>query len=183
MKRYYFVSDDLKDLVLVEKELQEEGISPLQMHLVSDSNVEAERLGLHQVASLFKNDVVYSMLMGLSIGFAVSVLLVAIGLFMGVTSDRDWAILAVICLIVLGLCTWEGGLFGIQVPNRHYRRFARSIQQGRHLFFVDVGRNQADVLDRAIERHSHLKPVGRGWGEWSWWFTLRSTAYQFVRNI
>lgn len=183
MKRYYFVSDDLKDLALVEKELQQEGVSPLQMHLVSDSGAEAQNLGLHQVASVFRNDIIYSMLTGLAVGAVVCSLLIGIGFWLGVTGDRQWALMIIICILILGFCTWEGGLFGIQVPNRQYRRFARVIRQGRHLFFVDVARDQSQVIEATLQRHAHLKPVGRGIGEWYWWFFLRSAALRFAKNI
>lgn len=174
MKRYYFVSDNLADLANVEQELQQQGISPLQMHLVSDSEAEAERLGLHQVASVFRKDIIYSMFTGFMIGLIVSTLLVVIGFSVGLEGNQQWAILLFVCLFIVGFCTWEGGLFGIQVPNRHYRRFARALKQGRHLFFVDVVKGQKPILDEAAKKHAHLKPVGRGAGEWSWLFSLRS---------
>jgi hypothetical protein len=181
VKRYYFVSDDLKDLALIETELQMCGISPLQMHLVSEAEGEAERLGLHQVSSVFKRDIIQSMLTGFMIGLLVSAVLMLISMAIGLESTRDWTILGVICLFIVGFCTWEGGLFGIQVPNRHFRRFARALKQGRHLFFVDLDKKQRSNLDAIVKKHSHLKSVGRGAGEWDWWFSVRSAAYRFAK--
>lgn len=182
MKRYYYVSDDLNDLAAVEHDLEQSGVNPLQMHLVSDAEAEAERLGLHQVASVFKRDILYSMFTGFVIGFAISMMLLVIAYILGMNSEQNWLLMVAICFMLTGFCTWEGGLFGIQVPNRHYRKFAQALGQGRHLFFVDIVQPQKRILDETVVKHQHLKPIGRGAGEWAWWLSLRSAAYQFVRS-
>lgn len=178
MKRYYFVSDDLDDLAQIETELQQRNVSPLQMHLVSNSEAAAERRGLHQVGSLFKRDIVFSMLTGLAVGLCISLAAVSIGYLMGLEGTRSWSILGIISLLVIGFCTWEGGLFGIQVMNRDFRKFSKVMKSGKHLFYVDLEEEQHKIVEDIASNHSHLESAGQGKGEWQWLFSLRNAAYK-----
>lgn len=183
MKRYYFVSDDLDDLKVVEKELQDCGVSPLQMHVVSESEGEVEKRGLHQVTSLFKKDIVYSMSVGFGVGLGIVALLAALAWMFGLSGERQWMVLALSGLLILGFCTWEGGLFGIQVPNRQFRRFKRALDNGQHLFYVDAENSQTEVVDVVAGRHAHLQMVGSGEGEWHWLFSLRNRAQRVLKSV
>lgn len=174
MKRYYFVSDDLDGLTKVGKELKQGDVSPLQMHLLPSDDVDVGRRGLDSVDSLFRKDILPSLLVGFGIGCGVVALLLVSAFILGVRSMEAWFLVGFLSVIVLGFCTWEGGLFGIQVPNREFRRFTRHLQDGQHVFFVDVeDDDQQKVLDRTVARHGHLQPAGVGDGKSEWKYSLR----------
>lgn len=180
MKRYFYVGETLNDLVLLEQRLVKEGLSRLQMHLVSDSEAEAEELGLHQVASVLKKDIIYSMLMGFCVGVVISIVLLAIGTSLEIVTAEYSLASTFFALFIIGFCTWEGGLFGIQVPNRQYRRFSKALKQGHHVFFVDVAENQDQIVASVAKDYPQLEKAGSGKGEWQWIFSLRNAFYQYV---
>lgn len=183
MKRYYFMSDDLDDLRTVEQELQEAGISDLQMHVVSEDEATVDDKGLTQVKSLFKRDLFSSMVVGFGVGIVICAILLGLALAFGLSGEREWMVAGISSLLILSFCTWEGGLFGIQVPNRHFRKFTRALQSGKHLFYVDAQSQQAEVVDSVARRHSPLRLVGKGEGERHWLFNLRSFAHRVVRSV
>ena len=60
MKRHYFISDDLDDLEIIEAQLEDNGISTPQIHVLSESDGDVESHHLHDVNSLMKQDVLHS---------------------------------------------------------------------------------------------------------------------------
>ncbi|HKJ51488.1 MAG TPA: NAD/FAD-utilizing enzyme, partial [Gammaproteobacteria bacterium] len=63
---------------------------------------------------------------------------------------------------LLGFCAWSGGLYGIQVPNRDFRRFETQLRSGKHVFIVDVDPDQEARLARVVEQHPRLQLAGTG---------------------
>jgi hypothetical protein len=63
---------------------------------------------------------------------------------------------------VFGFCAWSGGLYGIQVPTRDFKRFEAQLRKGKHVFIVDVDRAQEAGLARAIAAHPGLQLAGTG---------------------
>lgn len=182
MNRYYFVGEDLDELAKIEQELQDQRVSPLQMHFLPNDDAEAERRGLDSVDSLLRKDVVRSLITGFLIGIGLSVLVVLVAYLAGIRAGEHWVGVAFFCVVITGFCTWEGGLFGIQVPNREFRRFAKHLQNGQHIFFVDIDEEQRTSLERVAQRHAAVKPLGTGEGEQSWLFALRSGWHRFMHS-
>lgn len=182
MNRYYFVGDDLDELSRVERELQSQGISPLQMHVLPNNDAQAELKGLDSVDSLLRKDIVRSLFTGFVIGFGLSLLALMVAYLSGITATEHWVMVGFLCVVITGFCTWEGGLFGIQVPNREFRRFAKHMQSGKHVFFVDIDKEQKENLEGMARRHKDLKPIGTGEGEGAWLFALRSGWHRFIHS-
>lgn len=174
-KRHFFVSDDLDDLASIEHELDAAGVLTPQMHVLTlDASGAAEHKDLHEVTSLMRRDLVHSTLFGAGIGVIGAALVLLLAGLLGWTGTAagwmPWIFLAV---IVLGFCTWEGGLWGIQEPHVQFRRFEEVIRSGRHVLFVDVEPNQKDILDAAIGRHPRLEPAGEATGAPHWMYQLQ----------
>jgi hypothetical protein len=169
MQRYYYLSDDLNDLEAVERELEKSGLSSPQLHVLSENDAEVEKHHLHAIESVLKQDVVHSTQLGAVVG------IIAAALILGLTYAMQWHTTAAgwlpsgfLAVIVLGFCTWEGGLVGIQIPNYQFKRFQALLKQGKHVFFVDVDTNQYEVLCGVVERHSSLTFAGQGDATPSW---------------
>lgn len=169
MKRHYYVSDDLKDLKEVEQELQQSGLTTPQIHVLSEKDAEVEKHHLHAIEAVLKQDVVRSTKFGALLG------LIAAGVVIGVTYMMQWHTSVVgwipsgfLAVALLGFCTWEGGLVGIQIPNYQFKRFQALLKQGKHVFFVDVDSNQYEILSEVIERHASLTVAGTGDATPSW---------------
>ena len=73
-----------------------------------------------------------------------------------------------IAIIIFGFSAWEGGLFGIQTPNKKFARFEEVLNAGSHVFFVDLTDDQEEVLARLISAHPKLQAAGTDKGTPRW---------------
>lgn len=163
MKRHYYISDDLDDLDHVEEELEKAGLSTPQMHVLSrDDAGVALRPHLHPVEAVLKKDVVRGTEIGAVIGVLGAALVLGVSYFSGVTETVGWVPFIFLSIIVLGFCTWEGGLFGIQEPHADFVRFQEDLDAGKHIFFVDVDATQELALSRIVAAHPRLQSAGEG---------------------
>jgi len=163
MKRHYYISNDLDDLDHVQEELENAGVATPQMHVLSrDDAGVAIRPHLHPVEAVLKKDVVRGTEVGAVIGVVGAGIVLAVAYFSGVTVTVGWVPFLFLALIVLGFCTWEGGLFGIQEPHTDFVRFQDDLDAGKHIFFVDINEDQEDVLSRIVSAHPGLQSAGEG---------------------
>ena len=164
MLRHYFISDNLDDLELFEEQLEAGGVSTPQIHVLSTDDAEVERhKHLHAVQSLMKKDVVRSTELGALVGLCAFVLVLGIAYFAGWTqSPAGWMPFIFLAVVLLGFCTWEGGLVGIQEPNHNFTRFEQALKDGKHVFFVDLEPGQEAILESVLKRHSQVEPAGTG---------------------
>ena len=182
--RHYFVSDDLEDLELLERELEEGGVDAVQTHVLSldDHNLESyERL--HDVNSFMKKDVIRSGVIGAVIGAALSItLLVVTALFDWAETKAGWTPFALLAVVVFGFCAWEGGLFGIQMPNKKFVRFEEVLNSGKHVFFVDLAFEQEEVLASLMSSHPRLQAAGTEKGTPRWIIKGRKNIPTLLRE-
>lgn len=163
MKRHYYISDDLDDLESIEQELENNGVTTPQIHVLSNDDADVEEHHLHNVEAVLKKDVVHSMERGAIIGVLASAVVLAIAYFAGFTNTAaGWLPFIFLAVVILGFCTWEGGFLGIQSPHYQLKRFENALKKGKHVFFVDVDSEQEPLLTRVLQGHPHLKPAGMG---------------------
>jgi hypothetical protein len=70
--------------------------------------------------------------------------------------------------------TWIGGFWGIQIPNHHFMRFQGVLDQGKHVFFIDVPAQQQDSLMKTSKTHPKLLFAGTGGSMPSWIINLET---------
>ncbi len=163
MKRRYFLSADLNTLDRCEVELLAAGLDTPQMHVLSrDDAGVAEQAHLTPVEAVLKKDVVHGTEVGAVIGVVGAGLVLGVAFFTGVTATVGWVPFIFLAIIVLGFCTWEGGLFGIQEPHREFTRFDDELARGKHLFIVDVTAEEEALLDEVMARHALVQFAGEG---------------------
>ena len=162
MLRHYFISDDLDDLEIIEEQLEARGVSTPQIHVLTAHDAELDHhQHLHRVQSMMKKDVVHSALIGSVVGVGAFVLVLAFAHLSGWTeTTAGWVPFVFLAVVLLGFCTWQGGLFGIQRPNYHFARFEQAIKNDRHILFVDLERDQETVLESVVKSHPKLEPAG-----------------------
>jgi len=172
MTRHFFVSDDLDDLERFEEELEATGFVTPQIHVLSlDDTAVASHNRLHSVVSLMRRDIIHSTLIGAGVGLCVSVLILLVAHFAGWTqSPAGWLPFVFLAVIALGFFTWEGGLWGIQQPNVHFKKFEGYLKAGRHVFFVDMvpGRGQRKILAEVVKNHPSISASGVDEGAPHW---------------
>jgi hypothetical protein len=84
-------------------------------------------------------------------------------------------------VILLGFFTWEGGLFGIQVPNSQYRRFTTALEEGKHMLIVDVDPGQEELLKSVFAAHPRLVPAGTGNSAPRWFVRWQQRWHDFLQ--
>ncbi len=168
MNRHYYVSDDLDDLEALEQELEASGVTSEQIHVLSDNDAELEHHHLHAVDSFSRSDVIRSGFIGLICGLVTALIMLAISYATGIYQTITWIPPLFLSLVVLGFCTWEGGLWGIQRVNRVFARFRQDLKMGRHIFFVDLQPEQEPVFQEIVQTHPHLKIAGDGTSTPAW---------------
>jgi hypothetical protein len=164
MSRHYFVSSDMDDLEVLEEQLEAAGIPTPQIHVLTLDDTEAENHHhLHDVQSLMKRDLVRSGELGALVGVCMAALVLGVAyLFEWHTSPAGWIPFIFLAIICLGFFTWEGGLWGIQNMNTRFKRFEGALQEGKHVFFVDLEPGQEKTLDDVTKKHPSLRDAGMG---------------------
>lgn len=185
MNRHYYVSDDLDELERVEQELEASGIDTEQIHVLSERDAELDHHErLHSVPSFMKTDVVNSGRRGLFIGLTLAVLILVVAHLSGWTdSFAGWIPFVFLALVAFGFCTWEGGFFGIQSRNRLFRPLQEKLQQGKHVFFVDVEPAQEGVLEQVVRHHPRLEVAGTGEAMPHWVMSGEKKWHRFKKTI
>jgi hypothetical protein len=124
-----------------------------------------------------KNDIVHSTVLGAVVGICASALVLAVAHFAGWTETAaGWIPFIFLAVIVLGFCTWEGGLFGIQKPNHNFARFEQALRDGKHIFFVDLEPQQEAVLEKVLKSHPQVELAGTGSSPRHWLIALQQKA-------
>lgn len=185
LARYYFISDDLDDLERVEQELEHEGIPTPQIHLLTRDNAGLHRRqNLHGVPSIMKRDMFQAGLIGALVGLVLAALTLFVSMAAGWTdSAAGWTPFIYLAVILFGFSTWFGGLHGLRMPNRQFLRFQKQLDEGKHVFFVDLDQSQAGKLETVRLRHPHLESAGIGHSmpEWLVWLENRTSTWWYWR--
>ena len=184
MKRHFYITDDLDDLEVVEKELVDNGVETPQFHVLSQNDADVENHHLHEVEAVLKKDVVHSMEWGAVVGVIAASLVLLVAYFAGWhESPAGWIPFVFLSIIVLGFCTWEGGLFGIQEPHYQFKRFQEALKQGKHVFFVDVTETQEPALAQITHSHPKLQTAGEGEATPEWVVEWQKNWKGFVKQM
>ncbi|MDX2464364.1 MAG: NAD/FAD-utilizing enzyme [Porticoccus sp.] len=160
MRRHYYISDDLDDLESIERELESQGLTTPQIHVLSRDDKGVQEHHLNKVNSFMKNDVVHSTTIAALFGFLCAVLVLAVAQFSGVTETVGWIPFIFFAVVVMGIITWEGGMWGIQEPNVHFKRFQKALKSGKHILYVEVKKDQEAILTAVTDNHPRLLAAG-----------------------
>ena len=181
MKRYFFLADNLDKLEAVEHDLEANGISTPQIHVLSNDDRGVTIRKLNDVEAVLRKDVVHSMERGALIGAAASAVVLAVGHYSGATETAaGWTPFIFLTIVVLGFFTWEGGLFGIQEPHHEFKRFQQALASGRHLLLIDINEKDHGILNRVTAHYPELEFSGTGNGAPQWFISLQNKWKHFV---
>lgn len=182
MKRHYYISNDLDDLEVVGQELLEANITKLQFHVLSNDDAQVNKHDLHEVEAVLKKDVVHSTEIGAVVGIIAAAAVLLIAHFTGATnSAAGWIPFIFLAIVMLGFCTWEGGLIGIQIPNYQFAQFKDVLDKGKHVFFVDIDDNQEPALNKIVKHHPSMELAGFGEPTPRWVIRTQDNYQAFVK--
>lgn len=183
MNRHFYFSDNLRELEAVEAELEAQGITTEQIHVLSDQDADLQPRRLNPVPSLMKTDLVHAGLKGSIVGLLLAIGVLSCAYAFGWTqSFAGWAPFVFLAMILFGFSIWEAGFFGFQNSNSYFKRFQERLRQGQHLFFIDLNPEQEPLLAQVLLRHPALQAAGTGLATPHWlvrsqqsWRRLRRT--------
>jgi len=182
MLRHYFVSNDLDELEAVENELEQQGFTEPQIHVLSENDAGVENHHLHEVAAVLKQDVVHSTELGAIVGaIGACTFLLLTYLLNWHLSAAGWVPFVFLAIIILGFCTWEGGFIGIQQPNVNYKRFQEMLHNGMHILFVDVEPRQEIALASVMKTHPNVAVSGFGESTPNWVIRAQDNFKRFMK--
>ena len=185
MNRHYYITDNLDDIEALEMELEANGITTEQIHVLSERDAEVEKHEhLHEVSSLMKNDAVHSGEIGALVGVILAAVVLGLAYWLGFTeSAAGWLPFVFLAVIIVGFSTWEGGFHGLHHRNVHFRRFKRILKSGKHIFFVDLEPEQEALFHKVVLKHPLLKVAGSGEAMPHWLVAWLQRWHQFKRTI
>ncbi len=155
--RHYFIADELKAIEHMGERMADAGVPGFQLHVLTRSEAEAETLNLPLVNSLMKRDLVHSLMAGATVGAVTASFIIAVTALLGLPGPViGWTPYVCLAIVAFGFCTWEGGLIGMEEPNRMLRDFDHELNQGRHVFFADITPDQKNFLITALDETEGL---------------------------
>jgi len=182
--RHYYVSDDLDDLERIEEELEDKGVSVIQIHVLSDMDRDLDNHHhIHAVPSMMKKDIVHSAAIGAWVGLLAALIVLASVYLSGWAESVGWMVFIFLAVVVSGFCTWVGALYGIQVPNEKFVRFEGDLHRGKHIFFVDIESKQETLLNEVLQQHPKLKAKGVGGASPDWLLQLQRGWHDFRKGF
>lgn len=182
MKRHFYISDDLGDLEIIEQQLEAAGVTTPQIHVLSEDDAGVQAHHLNDVEAVLRKDVVHGTELGALVGVIGAAIILLAAWATGIAATITWVPPIFLSVIVLGFCTWEGGLIGIQAPHADFARFRDYLHAGKHVLVVDVSKAQEDILRRVTGQHPQLTPAGEGPAAPGWFIGARVKFEQIIRG-
>lgn len=180
MKRHYFCTGDLDDVAAIEREMEAAGISTPQIHVLSNDDAGVTLKRLNEVEDVLRKDVVRGTRFGAVIGAACACAILLLAWVSGLAASYTWLPPVFLAIVVLGFCTWEGGLIGIQEPHVDFRRFQRELRNGKHILMVDVPPEQEAIVRRVTAAHPSLEAAGEGESTPGWVIGVQQKWNRFM---
>lgn len=160
MSQLRYLTDNLNELDAAEHDLESNGVPRSHIHILSNNE---SALALHNLPSFSdwsKRDIVSFGLRGAALGGVLSATILIGAVIYGVNDASAWLVLAFVCTIAMGFCTWEGGLVGMNKLNHQFAKYREAIENGEHLLVVDPDSHREERIARySVESHPVLKAV------------------------
>ena len=182
MKRHFFICNDLDELQTVERDLEAAGVTTPQIHVLSEDDAGVKAHQLNDVEAVLRKDVVHGTERGAIIGVIGAAVVLLLAWSTGITESITWVPPIFLAIVILGFCTWEGGLIGIQEPHSDFQRFQSELRAGKHVLFVDVWREQEDILREVVKSHPKLEAAGEGPAAPGWFLGARNRFDRFMKT-
>ncbi|GAB3684965.1 hypothetical protein [Salinisphaera aquimarina] len=170
LTRFFFISESLHDLERFEQSLERIAVVTPQMHLLTlDDSGAATHPKLHQITSFMHKDIIHSTLIGAALGVGGALLVLVVSHLAGwAYTPAGWMPFLFLAIVVLGFLTWQGGLWGIQTPNTHFKSFEQALRDGKHVFFVDVEPRHRQTIEEMARNHHAIETAGVASGAPNW---------------
>ncbi|WOH38702.1 hypothetical protein RI844_05670 [Thalassotalea fonticola] len=160
MQRHFYLCDDIGDLKLISSELENNGFSKPQIHLISKTQ------GTQHLDTFMPitDEIFKSLLLGnynLYLSAFIAVLITIVSYFYGfILFSLVWFSLAVVVLFFTFFTNQAHNLF-VNTNNTVDPEMIKSeIASGRYVLLVELSSRQEPQLKRVVTKHPELKMAG-----------------------
>jgi len=185
LQRYFYIGENLDDLEVLERELEEAGVERPRIHVLSqdDSAVEHHK-DLHEVESIMKSDLLHSTVIGLLVGLLAGGLLLWLTWVFGwyTLTGAGWLPFVLGAAFLVVYFVGAGGFLGFQTHNHHFRAFERALNDNKHVFFVDLEPSRGATLEKIVQQHASLTPAGVAKSSPRWLVVGEQKMSHFLRE-
>jgi len=161
MKRYYFICDDKDSRGRIEVELNKHGIIKPSVRILSKEDmatVSDEQF--HNIAPILKQDIAHGVLINTLFGALAAVLILTIGYITRLPDSYTWTPFYLFAITIFGFVSWSGSFYGFQVPKKDFRRLQKDLDDGKHIFIIDVESSQQEIIRQMEYEYPYLIDAG-----------------------
>lgn len=160
MSKLKYLTNDIDELEAAEHDLEVNGVPRSHIHILSENDTALVEHDLPGYSEWSKRDIFYFGSRGAMIGLALSSIALIGGYLYGVSDPTTWIVLTFISAMVVGFCSWEGGLIGVNKLNHAFSKYAVALKNGAYLLVIDTTSEQEEKVARySIESHPRLRVV------------------------
>ena len=161
MKQHHYLFDSLNDLQRACADLEDMGVAHRHLHVVSNDVLSLEKRHLNPVSPFQENDMIHTGLRGFVLG-AIAAGSVGWAISEWLAGHELMAVIAgFCCLVILGFCTWVGGLIGASHDNWRLSPYHDQMEKGQSLLVVDVTPSQElEVVRLMAAIHREARHTG-----------------------
>jgi hypothetical protein len=162
MKRLFYLVSDLKLVERITHELEHNGIKETNIHIVGEKSYAIKKAHLHEANLIQKTDLLPSLKRGALIGFALSIILS--GIYVYVLPDNiklNHYILVSIVIFGVIFGAWASSLIGVSVEDPIVEKFENYVKQGHYIMVVDsYSEHETEDVIKVINNHPETRLVG-----------------------
>ncbi len=162
MKQQYYITEDIDSVAHISDDLHSLGIDDRHIHVVGEDVDAMDAHHVHKAREIDRTDIVRSSERGMLIGILLGTLFLILATIyqpFGIVVEGP-ALVAVTVLIV-GFCTWWGGIAGSYFDNYRIAAFHKAIESGKYLVMVDTDADQESAV-RNMMSTSHPEATWMG---------------------
>ncbi len=162
MKRFYYLSDNIKLTEKISERLHASGINDWHFHVLSKDEAGLRTHHIHSANYFQLYDVVHSGERGALAGIVVGIIAaIATLIFQPFGDTLGIGLLALIIAVITMFGAWVGGLLGISTENYKIAQFHGDIERGNYLLMIDIQPQQEKKLRKLMrENFSNAKLMG-----------------------
>ena len=139
MRRLYYLTSDLENIVKVSNLLQQQGFGKWRVRVISKNESGIYRSNLQSTQIYQDNDMLHWGLLGAFIGAFIGILAAfTFKLVDPFDMPIPWPVLIIVSGVFTCFGAWSGGLFGVAHLNYKTYKFFKSVNAGSHVMLVDI---------------------------------------------
>lgn len=163
MKQQYYLVEDIDNVERICDDLHKAGVEDKRIHIVSDDLDAIESHHLHQAREIDETDIVRFSERGALIGIIFGLLFLIVSMrYKPFGLEVEGVAAVMITILIVGFCTWWGGIIGAYFTNYRISAFKQAIRGNKFLIMLDVPSNLSkNIRNMMTDTHSDAKWMGQ----------------------